>query len=940
MTDMIAGATRPMPHRRLRKPVRMASWLAGVSCTILTACGGGGGTTTPTPTAAQDALFAGSGYAPVTNSGGTSYGDGGGDGSGGGSGDGGGDGGGAGAGGDGGAYVGAVITVTRADGSGTASAVTDQYGMISVKNYGSTQPLLFTMQGAANATYWDEAKQAMVPFPATQVLHAMVAATGSGQTLSKNVGITPLTEAAYQYAVVNLGGTDAWKTAANVVAANQAIATEFNRFVPSTQAITDITRLAAPARDATTQVFAAASPNNSYGLLMAGLVRQSAANNPGSASPGIDLTNQLALDLSDGKLDGVGPGNVPVAPSATQQAYVVATLPANVLAGQQQMASINGAAIPVATYALGGSVSGLTTSGLVLANGGGAVSVPANATSFSFGGVLVAGSTYGVTVQAQPTGLICTVANGAGTAAAADVTTPAVSCVPAAYTLGGSVSGLTAGGLVLADGSVTIPVAANATSFSFGAVLVAGSSYNVTVQTQPTGLMCTVANGGGIAAAANVTAPAVNCAAADYALEGSVSGLSASGLVLADGNATLPVAVSATAFSFGPILVAGSSYNITVQTQPTGLVCTVANGSGTAATADVTTPAVSCVPATYVLGGSVSGLTAGGLVLADGSATIPVAANATSFSFGAVLVSGSSYNVTVQTQPTGLICTVANGSGTVATADVTTPAVSCVAATYALGGSVAGLTGGGLMLSNGSAVLSIPANATTFSFGPVLGATSSYSVAVQQQPAGQFCSVTNGTGTANASDVTNIQVSCVSPTVGASVSVSGLQSAGLVVGICYSTSDCSQNFFFGNGTYTFTDIVPAGAPYTVSVQNEPDGTNCNVVSGGNGVAQSALNISVSCASGSNSVGTYYFQISGVTGSGTVVGMQYVDSSGTHSTTVSISNSADTYWYTNLGIPDGASYTTSIAAQPTWESCVITNGSGVMSSNFVPPSISC
>ena len=41
------------------------------------------------------------------------------------------------------------------------------------------------------------------------------------------------------------------------------------------------------------------------------------------------------------------------------------------------------------------------------------------------------------------------------------------------------------------------------------------------------------------------------------------------------------------------------------------------------------------------------------------------------------LVDGSAYAVTVSSQPTGQICTVSNGSGTIATADVTDVAVSC-----------------------------------------------------------------------------------------------------------------------------------------------------------------------------------------------------------------------------------------------------------------------
>ena len=47
-----------------------------------------------------------------------------------------------------------------------------------------------------------------------------------------------------------------------------------------------------------------------------------------------------------------------------------------------------------------------------------------------------------------------------------------------------------------------------------------------------------------------------------------------------------------------------------------------------------------------------------------------------SFTFGTALASGAAYNVTVQSNPAGQTCTVASGSGTIASANVTNVAVS------------------------------------------------------------------------------------------------------------------------------------------------------------------------------------------------------------------------------------------------------------------------
>lgn len=79
-------------------------------------------------------------------------------------------------------------------------------------------------------------------------------------------------------------------------------------------------------------------------------------------------------------------------------------------------------------------------------------------------------------------------------------------------------------------------------------------------------------------------------------------------------------------------------------------------------------------PPTYSIGGTVSGLTASGLVLLNnGTDSLPVSSGATTFTFGTAT---SGYNVSVGTQPSGLSCTVSNGIGT-ASAAVTSVAVSC-----------------------------------------------------------------------------------------------------------------------------------------------------------------------------------------------------------------------------------------------------------------------
>ena len=83
-------------------------------------------------------------------------------------------------------------------------------------------------------------------------------------------------------------------------------------------------------------------------------------------------------------------------------------------------------------------------------------------------------------------------------------------------------------------------------------------------------------------------------------------------------------------------------------------------------------------PPAYAISGTVAGLTGSGLVLATpGEPNLEVSAGATSFAFANGVPSGTAYSVTVVSQPSGQSCTVMNGSGAVASADVTNVAVTC-----------------------------------------------------------------------------------------------------------------------------------------------------------------------------------------------------------------------------------------------------------------------
>jgi hypothetical protein len=105
-------------------------------------------------------------------------------------------------------------------------------------------------------------------------------------------------------------------------------------------------------------------------------------------------------------------------------------------------------------------------------------------------------------------------------------------------------------------------------------------------------LVAACGGGGGSSPTSTVSPPP----AKSYAVKGTVSGLSGTGLVLLD-NAGDALSVTASgAFTFATSVTSGASYAVTVGTQPStpAQLCTVANGAGTVGSADVTSVAIQC----------------------------------------------------------------------------------------------------------------------------------------------------------------------------------------------------------------------------------------------------------------------------------------------------------------------------------------------------------
>jgi uncharacterized repeat protein (TIGR03803 family) len=229
-----------------------------------------------------------------------------------------------------------------------------------------------------------------------------------------------------------------------------------------------------------------------------------------------------------------------------------------------------------------------------------------------------------------------------------------------------------------------------------------------------------------------------------------------------------PLTLSANGpFSFqllNPIDVT-TTYDISVTAEPPDTDCSVTSyGSNSNPSGEkvivVTGVVITCSPGVdYTLGGTLTGLNSGQQVtVEDNGAEALVLTGNGSFTFPDKITGVDGYSVSVSSQPAGQACLVSNGGGTHVSANVSNIAVVC---SDTIGGTLSGLTAGEefTVLDNGGDPLVLTANgAFTFPTGVADGQP--YAVTVGTQPTGEYCTVSNGSGSSG--PASNVQVTCVS----------------------------------------------------------------------------------------------------------------------------------------------------------------------------------
>ncbi|GJG98500.1 beta-propeller fold lactonase family protein [Cupriavidus pauculus] len=272
------------------------------------------------------------------------------------------------------------------------------------------------------------------------------------------------------------------------------------------------------------------------------------------------------------------------------------------------------------------------------------------------------------------------------------------------------------------------------------------------------------------------------------------------------------------------------------------LVCSLAGCGSDSDDADTVTP-VTQPPSQYIVGGAVTGLSAGKQVLLrNGDDALTVTAEG-KFSFAKRVTTGSGYKVTIGTQPDGQTCTVSSGEGAGVNADVSSIQVTCSTTTYLVNGTVSGLAPGRkvVLANNGGDNLEVSVDGS-FAFAAPIAHGSGYNVTVVGQPSRQTCSVSGYTGSGVTSNVASIRVLCATNTYRVGGSVGGLSGSLLTLQL----NGAESQTLSANGAVNFNTKVAEGGSYNVTVLTQPVGQICTVFNGSGTNVSGAVSFSVSC----------------------------------------------------------------------------------------------
>jgi len=176
----------------------------------------------------------------------------------------------------------------------------------------------------------------------------------------------------------------------------------------------------------------------------------------------------------------------------------------------------------------------------------------------------------------------------------------------------------------------------------------------------------------------------------EHSLGGAVSGLLSGTSVTLTNNQESVIVSADGNFTFPTKLKSGTTYSVTLTTTATNLTCTLSNAQGTVQSSDISNVSVTCGWGNnyYEVGVNVSGISGTITVQNNASNSLNISANGL-HKFSERIATGSSFAVTISSQPVGTICSFDEPTltiGSIATSNITLY-ITCVTG-YLVGGNL------------------------------------------------------------------------------------------------------------------------------------------------------------------------------------------------------------------------------------------------------------
>lgn len=333
----------------------------------------------------------------------------------------------------------------------------------------------------------------------------------------------------------------------------------------------------------------------------------------------------------------------------------------------------------------------------------------------------------------------------------------------------------------------------------------------------------------------------------------------------------------------------------------------------------------------FAVGGTVSGLATGDSVTLqnNGTDSLTLTTNG-AFTFKTKIITNKPYLVTVSQNPTTppQTCTASSNTGTV-TANVTGVVITCTTGTVAIGVTVGGLSGTGLVLQNGSEFLPITGTTTTSQFKTAVPYGQPYNVTVSTQPSSpaQTCTVTNGSGTATPGVAINVTVTCSLGTLSIGGTISGYAGG---TGFALQNNGHDTLNITKNGSFVFPTLIPVNGAYNVTVSSQPSGPNqnCQVNMASGTATANVTTVAVVCPAIFHPIDVSVVGVLGINGA-----MQLLDNGGDNLFTPKNGN----YTFATH-IAHGSPYDVKVFVAPGTqpEGCIVWDFSGIALSTPINP----